>query len=138
MGYSSRHHHGDIRVGRIIIAVALLPILAVNWLIFRHDAATPYPVPGMQLAMIIGGLWFVAGAIANGARKAWGHTFILTILYLGMFAFFITVVVVIANAAGPIAPQLKAMIIGITVYLIVTLVLSHSRHVRRLTSRVWE
>lgn len=138
MGYGHRHIHGSVTVGRTIVAVGLLPLLWANWIIFEQALVTPYPMPGMEQMMVISVLWIIVSATALGLRKSWGRYLLLTILYASAFGFFITGVITLATGEAPLAARLKPMMIGTVFYLIVSLVLTHSKHVKRLTSRTWE
>jgi hypothetical protein len=132
------HHHGSTTVGRTMVVVIGFIVLAANAFIYTRALAFPYPPPTMQVAMIISVVWMVAGAWGLCRRRAWGRALVLTILYAGAFWYFVTAVIVIADANGPVANRLLPMFIGTVVYLVTGLVLTNSKHVRRLSSRTWE
>jgi hypothetical protein len=121
-----------------MVIVAALIVLAVNAFIYKHALAFPYEPPTMQIAMVIGVVWVVAGSWGICNRKPWGRALVLTILYVGAFWYFITTIIVVADANGPVKNRLAPMVLGTAVYLIIGLILTHSKHVRRLTSRTWE
>jgi hypothetical protein len=133
-----RRHHGNIFVGRGIVVCAFLMILGANGFILKQAAAPPRPVPGLEVAAVISLIWMFTGAWALCARKNWGRGMILAILYGGTFGLFISAVITVSSADGPLTGQLEPLLIAMPVYLIASLVLTHSRHVRRLTSRAYE
>jgi hypothetical protein len=137
MSYSHRHH-GNIQLGRTIVAAAALVILVADWLIYRQAISTPFPPPGLPATIIISIVWLIAGAIAMGMRHAWGRVMVLSILYIGAIGFFVIAIITISAADGPMADRLKSLFATTFVYFVVSLVLTHSKHVRRLTSRAWE
>lgn len=137
MSYS-HHHHGNIVLGRITVAVAIVFVLAADWLICRQENRTPFPVAGIQITIIISVIWLVAGAIAVGMRYAWGRAMVLTILYSGAFGFFVTAIITVGDADGRLAVRLIPLLATTSIYLVFGLILTHSKHVKRLTSRAWE
>jgi hypothetical protein len=133
-----RRHHGNIFVGRGMVVSAFLAILAANGVIFKHAAAPPRPVPGLEVAAVISLIWMFTGTWALCARENWGRGMVLTILYGGTFGLFIAAIITISSAEGPLTGQLEPLLIAMPVYLVTSLILTHSRHVRRLTSRAYE
>jgi hypothetical protein len=137
MSYSHRHP-GKILHGRAIVAVAAVIILVADWLIFRQAIRTPFPFSGLPVAVVISVIWLIAGAVAMGMRFAWGRAMVLAILYTGAIGFFVIAIITISDADGFLAVRLKSLFGTTFIYLVVSLVLTHSKHVRRLTSRAWE
>jgi hypothetical protein len=133
-----RGHHGNILIGRIMVAVACLLVLWVNLLIFRQASAPRHPLPVLKVVTIISLLWMVAGAWGMCRRQNFGRSLVLTILYLGSFAGFIWGIIILGTADTSLAGGLEPTFIATAVYLITGLVLTHSKHVRRLTSRAYE
>jgi hypothetical protein len=129
--------HGNIIAGRMIVAVACVFVLLVDSLLFKQAQREP-PQPALKGATLVSIAWLLAGAVAMCVRKVWGRTLALTILYLGSFGLFIMAVVTVATADSQLANGLKTFLISMTVYVIASLVLTHSSHVRRLTSRMFE
>ena len=138
MAYSSRHKHGNIPRGRITVAIAVIFVLGVDWLIYRQANRTPFPFAGLQAILIISGIWLIVCAIALGMRQAWGRFMVLTILYAVTGAFFLLAIITISGADGQTAVRLKTLAVGTLIYFVAGLFLANSRHVRRLTSRIWE
>jgi hypothetical protein len=132
------HLHGSVPIGRIIVVVACLIILAVDLWIFKRAGAPPNPLPLLQGAVVISLLWTFAGAVGMCRRKAWARSLVLTILYATTFGLFIWGLVVLATADSTLAGGLRPTFIATPVYLIISLVLTHSKHVKRLTSRAYE
>jgi len=138
MSYGGHHHHGRVQVGRAVVMVACVLVLAVNGLIYKQAAAPPHPLPALQVAAVISLIWMVSGAVGLCLRKSWGRALVLTILYAGAFGFFVAAIISLAAADQQSGLGLKTIFLGIAIYLIVSLVLTHSKHVHRLTSRTWE
>ncbi len=145
MSYRHRRHHGNAVVGRIIVAAGCLLLLAADLFVCKaaifpshpldHDAAIKmhYAVARFLVTLI----WVYAGAIAMCLRQPWGRYLMLTIVYIGALDFFFTVVVSL-NYEHPSTGLTGPMIVATIVYVVVSLVITKSRHVRRLTSREWE
>ena len=133
-----RHRHGNPFVGRIIVAVGCLFLLGAD-LIICKAATRPGTQPDkLSIAIIFLVLvWVYAGAIATCARKVWGRFLMLTLIYIGTLNFFLSIAILLNSHVVP-KDYVKALIFGTVIYLIVSLVLTHSKDVRRLTSRVWE
>jgi len=121
-----------------MVAAVVFFILGTDWLIYRQGTRTPFPVAGFQVAIIISIAWFVAGAVAMGMRHVWGRVMVLAILYGGAIGFFVTAIITVGAADGQVAVRLKPLSFAILIYFVAALVVANSRHVRRLTSRVWE
>jgi len=138
MNALQRHHHGNILVGRIVVAVACLLILAANALLFKDAAAPIHPFPVLEVITVISLLWMFTGAWLMCTRKSVGRFLVLIILYLGSLGFFLTGVIGAATYEPALEGRLKPFFIATAIYLFVSLVLTHSKHVQRLTSRMWE
>jgi hypothetical protein len=138
MSYRHRQKHGNIQLGRAVVAVAAFLILGVDWLIYRQDARTPFPFPGLQLYIIISIIWFIAGVIGLCMRQPWGRVMALTILSVGALALFATAIMIIGGAEDQMAVRLKPLSAAILIYFVAGLVIAKSKHIRRLTSRTWE
>ena len=67
-----------------------------------------------------------------------GAVLVLTILYSGSLGFFLAGIITESTNDGPMVDRVGCVFIATIIYLYVSLVLTHSRHVRRLTSRTWE
>jgi hypothetical protein len=132
------HRHGSVVVGRALVAVSCLLVLWVNALIFKQASDPRAPLPVLKGVAVITLLWMFAGASALCRRKAWGRTFVLTILYAGTFASFIWGIIILGTADTSLAGGVKPTFVTTGVYLYTSLVLTHSKHVRRLTSRIYE
>ncbi|MGA3171223.1 MAG: hypothetical protein ABSE62_09425 [Chthoniobacteraceae bacterium] len=133
-----RHRHGNPFVGRIIVAVACLFLLGAD-LIICKAATRPGAQPdklGVAITFMLLG-WIYSGAIATCARKLWGRVLMLTLIYIATIYFFISTVILLNSRVIP-KDYAKALIFGTVIYLVVSLVLTRSKDVRRLTSRVWE
>jgi hypothetical protein len=131
MGYS--HSHGSVFAGRIMVCVACLLILSVNVYIFRQS-----DLPLLKVATVGSLVWMIAGALGMCRRKNWGRALVLTILYAGSFGFFIWAIIVLGTADTSLAGGFEPALIATVLYLIISLVLTHSKHVQRLTSRAYE
>ncbi len=139
MSYSYSHRHrGNILLGRAIVAAASVIILVADLLIYRQAIKTPFAFSGLPITVIISAIWLVAGAVAMGMRYAWGRAMVLAILYAGASGLFVIAIVTIGAADGSPAIVLKSLFATAFIYLVVSLVLTNSKHVRRLTSRNWE
>ena len=120
------------------MAVATLLILGIDLLIYRQTNLTPFPLPDFQVILVVSIIWLIAGAIALCVRKAWGRVMVLTILVAGCLSFFVNIVVVLSDGTPPIAARIKPLSLAIFIYFVAILVISNSKHIRRLTSRTWE
>jgi hypothetical protein len=139
MGYSHSHHrHGKVSLGRIMVAVAFLLVLAANLLLYKQAASPASPSPILQLIVIISLLWMFAGAAGMCVRRAWGRVLILTILNAGAFGFFILGMIALTSKDSGFGGLIRFIFIAVAIYAIASLVLTNSRHVRRLTSRALE
>ena len=139
MSPSHHHRHGSILVGRIFVAVACLLVLGANLMICKAATSPQFPVPAYVKARLLAGLvWLFAGALAMCMRRGWGRYMALFFVYVETFDFFLSGIVAF-NSAEIVPPgMIKAYFIGTAVYLYVALVLTHSKHVQRLTSRAYE
>ena len=135
MNPSHHHHHGNILVGRIIVVVGCLFILVVNALVFKQ-ASGLHPMPIVKVIATITLLWMYAGAWLMCTRKIWGRFLVLIILYLGSLGFFLGGATGLASSQPQ--EQVRGCFIAAAIYLFVSLVLTNSRHVHRLTSRMWD
>jgi hypothetical protein len=135
---SRRHHHGNVFVGRIMVAAGFILALGANALIFRIATLKPHPVTGLKVISIISSVWMLAGAGAMCMRLAWGRYLMLSIVSLSAFCFFLTGLFTLSIDEGAMVGKSRPIFAATAIYLFVTLVLMHSRHVRRLTSRTWE
>jgi hypothetical protein len=134
-----RHHrHGSVFVGRIIVVVACILVLGVNALIFKEACAPQHPLPVLKVVAVMTLVWMFVGAFAVCRRMAWGRPLMLTFLYAGSFAACLWGLIILATADRTLAGGLKPTFIATAVYFITSLVLTHSKHVRRLTSRAYE
>jgi hypothetical protein len=131
-------HHGRVFAGRIIVAVACLFLLAVNAMLFKVAAARPHPIPALKLVAVASLLWMFTGAWGMCARQGWARVLTLMILYVGSVGYFLAGIITLTTNDGDLVGHLQPLFIATAVYLIVSLVLTHSRHVRRLTSRAYE
>jgi hypothetical protein len=138
MSFRHRQKHGNILLGRAIAAVTALVILGIDCLIYRQSVLTPFPIPGLQVTIVISAIWLIAGTVAVCMRQAWGRVMMLTILYTGAIGFFVIAVVILGAADPGVMARLKPLGLAIFVYFVAVLVVSNSRHIRRLTSRSWE
>jgi hypothetical protein len=136
---TARHrHHGNIFVGRVMVVAACLLVLWVNALIFKEASAPEHPLPVLKVVTVMSLVWMFTGALGVCGRMTWGRPLMLTILYAGSFAAYIWGLIILATADRTLAGGLKATFIATVVYLIMSLVMTHSKHVRRLTSRAYE
>ena len=134
----SHRHRGNVLVGRIMVVVGSVLALGADALIFKLGSLGPHPVTGLKVISVISLVWMLAGAGALCMRLAWGRYLMLIIVSLSAFGFFLTGVITLATKEGALVGKAKPIFAATAVYLLVTLVLMHSRHVRRLTSRTWE
>ena len=138
MSASQHSRHGSVFAGRIIVAVACLLVLWVNVAIYRQAAAPPHPLPGLQVVAVMSLVWLYAGATAVCWRQNWGRPLMLTVLYAGWLAAFVWGIVILGTADRTLAGGLMPTCIATVVYVIASLTLTYSKHVRRLTSRIYE
>jgi hypothetical protein len=131
-------HHGSVFVGRVIVVVACLLVLSVNALIFKQASAPQHPLPVLKVVTVMSLVWMFTGAWAVCRRMAWGRPLTLAILYAGTFAACIWGLIILATADRTLADGLQPTFIATAVYFVTSLVLTHSKHVRRLTSRAYE
>jgi len=132
------HHRGSIFVGRIMVAGGCLLVLVANALIFKDASALPSPLPVLKVIAVISLIWIFAGAWGMCTRKVWMRFMVLIILYAGSIGYFLAGIITVSTGDGPLVGRLSSIFIATAVYLYVSLVLTHSRHVHRLTSRAWE
>jgi peptidoglycan/LPS O-acetylase OafA/YrhL len=130
--YYLHGRHGNIFVGRIIVAAAFLLVLAVNWLIFKQAGIPEHPNPWLKMAAIISLIWMFAGGWGMYIRMGWGRAWVLTILYVGSLGFLIAVISLLVMGEHD---WLMVLSIGTAVYSLASLVLTNSKHVKRLTKR---
>jgi len=138
MIHRHRHRHGNPFLGRIIVVVACLFLLGADLIISKaatHPGTQPDKLGIAIIFLVL--VWVYAGAIATCVRKIWGRFLMLTLIYIGTLNFFVYIVIQLNSHVIP-KDYVKALIFGTVIYLIVSLVLTHSKDVRRLTSRVWE
>jgi len=138
MSPSHHRHHGSVSHGRITVVAGCVLLLVANGLIFQDAKSPVHPLPGLQIAMAISLIWIYAGAWAMCTRKYWGRYLVLTILNIASISFFLAVLVTLTTENAVLSGRLIPIIIALAIYLCVSGVLTHSRHVRRLTSRIWE
>jgi hypothetical protein len=136
--YHHHHHHGNVVAGRIMVVAGCIFILFANWLIFKKAAMQARPSPPLELATVVSLLWFFAGASGMIARYPWTRYVTLAMLYVGSIGWFLTAVITFFSDESPLADYLKPFLIATAIYLYVSLVFTHSRHIRRLTSRAYE
>jgi len=132
------HRRGSIYVGRILVVAVCVVVLGANGFIFVRAAARPHPLPALQVASLVSLIWMFAGAWGTCMRKGWGRVLMLAILYAGSFGLFLTWIITISMEPGPMGERITPIVVGGVVYLISSLVLTHSRDVKRLTSRALE
>ena len=138
MTHSQRRRHGSIVAGRLTVAAGCLLVLGANALVFKESAGPPDPLPVLKVLLTISLLWIFAGGVGMCLRMAWMRFVALTMLYVGSLCFFLAGVMTISMDDGPLKGRLQPIFIATGVYLIVSLVFTHSRDVRRLTSRAFE
>jgi hypothetical protein len=139
MGYSQHNRHGNIPTGRIMVVAGCLAVLVANGLVFREAAAFPHPLPPLEVIAVISLLWVFAGAWGMCMRKIWGRSMALTVLYAGSLSLFVSIMITLTGTSdGVLVGRLEPLIIADGIYLLASLVLTKSKHVRRLTSRQWE
>jgi len=129
---------GSVLVGRIMVAAACLLVLVANGVVFQSAASQPHPLPELQLVAVASLAWIFTGAWCMCIRKVWARGLTLSILYAGSLASFLAGVIAGATNEGPLVGHLQPLAISTAIYLFLSLVLTHSRHVRRLTSRIWD
>jgi hypothetical protein len=105
---------------------------------YRQTNLAPYPVPDFPVILIVSMIWLIAGAIALCMRQPWGRVMVLTILIAGCLSFFVNIVAILGDAAGSVAARIEPLLLAIVIYFVAILFINNSRHIRRLTSRVWE
>jgi hypothetical protein len=132
------HHHGSATRGRAMAIVGCLLIIAANAFVFKDARDQARPILFLQLCMAISLIWILAGTWAMCVRLVWGRFFVLTVLYIGTIGFFIATLISITTEGGPLEGRLTPLFIAGVIYLVVSLALTKSRNVRRLTSRAWE
>jgi len=137
MSYSN-HHHGSIFAGRIMVVAGCLLLLGANALVFREASAAPHPLPPLKGITLISLLWIFAGAWGICTRKGWTRYLVLIILYAGSLGYFLASVITVTTGDGPLVGRLSSIFIATAIYLYVSLVFTHSKHICRLTSRAWE
>lgn len=137
MSYGHRHH-GSVRVGRVMVVAGCLLVLGANALVFKAASAPPRPIPTLEILTIISLVWMFAGAAGTCARLDWARFLMLTVLYMGSLGFFMAGIITVATDGGLLVGRLTPIFIATGVYLLASLVLTHSKHVRRLTSRALE
>jgi hypothetical protein len=130
-------HHGSVSVGRIMVVAGCFLVLVANTLVFK-EAAVPPPLPLLKVIAVMSLVWMFAGAWSMCTRTLWARFMVLIILYAGSLGFFLAGVITMATDDGPLVGRVQSIFIATAVYLYVSLVFTHSKHVRRLTSRAWE
>ena len=121
-----------------MVMVGCILILGANYMIFKEAAAKPNPLPPLEGVAVISFLWMFAGASGICMRLGWGRAMALTILYLGSIGFFVTIIITVCTDDGTLVGRLTPIVVATIAYTYVSLVFTHSRHVKRLTSRVWD
>jgi len=121
-----------------MVAAGCLLILGANFLLFREAQKTSPPLPILKLISVVSLLWMFTGAYGICTRIVWTRSVVLAILYIGSIGFFVTAVIVASSGDGPLVGHLTPVFIATAVYLYVSLVFTHSKHIRRLSSRAWE
>lgn len=122
-----------------MVGIGCLLILIANAILFRAAAVRTDPNTALKAITLISLVWMIAGAWGIGIRKQWGRAMTLTVLYAGSLGYFLTVLVILTEPQqGAVATSLVPYIIATAIYLFVSLVVTRSKHVRRLTSRAWE
>ncbi|HEX4086580.1 MAG TPA: hypothetical protein VHY22_16830 [Chthoniobacteraceae bacterium] len=132
------HHHGNVIIGRMMVAAGCLLILVANGLIFKRASAHTHPMPALELVTVAMLLWFCAGVWGMFTRMPWTRYLTLTILYVGSLGWFLTGVVTFFSDDSPLAGYETSFFVATVIYLYVSLVFTHSRHIQRLTSRAYE
>ena len=140
MNNQPHHHHqyGSVLVGRAMVGAACLLVLGANALVFKNAANPNHPNQLLETITLVSLLWIFAGAWFLCARKMWGRVLVLTILYMGCLGFFLTGIISASADETGQGGWFSSSIIAAVIYLFVSLVLTHSKHVQRLTSRMWE
>ena len=136
--HAHHHHHGHVWAGRLMVAIGCVLVLGANFLIFREASLRIEPSPARRMISVITLLWMFAGAWLMCARMIWGRFLVLFILYAGSLGYFLGGVIGLTAAYPWPLLRVRIFFIASGVYLFISLVLTHSRHVRRLTSRMWE
>lgn len=136
--YGHHRHHGRVGVGRVMVMAGCLLVLVANGLVFKAAAGPPRPLTGLKVIAVISLIWIFAGAWGMCTRKSWSRYLVLTLLYAGSLGFFLTGVISASMDDAALEGRLQPIFIATAVYLYVSLVLTHSKHVRRLTSRAFE
>ena len=119
------------------MAVACLCIAGANSLLFKDAAAAAHPFPKLKIVAVISLLWMVAAAWLLCARAMVGRFLVLFILYAGCLGFFLDGIIRLAMLA-PKFDELWPFFAATAIYFVVSVVVTHSVHVQRLTSRMWE
>ncbi len=122
----------------MMVVAACLIMLVENGLLFKEGASPLHPVESLKVIAVLSLLWMFTGAWGIFFRKAWGRVLALTILYLCSAGYFLAVIITATSGSGVFVGRLRPIVIATLVYVYLSLVLTHSRHVRRLTSRTWE
>jgi hypothetical protein len=130
--------NGNIALGRIMVIVVCLLVLWVDTAIFKQASAPAYPLPALKGAVAVSVLWLLTGAAGTCLRRGWARPMMLTVLYLGSIGSFVWAIIVLGVADRTLAGGFKPTFFAGVVYLIASLVLTNSKHVRRLTSRMFE
>ena len=130
--------HGSLAAGRALVVAGCLAVAGANAGVFLSAVRRPYPLVLPESAAAIISIWMVAGAIGLCCRKIWGRYFILLILCLGTIGFSLGGILITLGRDEASAGLPEKLFLAVLIYLVVTLVLTYSHHVKRLTSRVWE
>jgi hypothetical protein len=121
----------------MMVAAGCLILLVANGLVFKEATAAP-ALPILQVITVISLLWIVAAAWGVCRRNGWMRYMLLTILYAGSIGFFLTAIITLATVDGPLVGRVGPIFIATAAYIYVSLVFTHSKHVKRLSSRAWE
>ena len=134
-----RHHHGNAKVGRIIVAVGCLILLADALYTCKVTVELGDKMTSMtNVSAFVVLIWVYTGAGAMCMRKMWGRFLVLTILYIETLSTFVQGIVAVNDTEGQWALIAKTLFMNSAIYLVVSLVFTHSRHIKRITSRTWE
>ena len=138
MAYQNRHHHGNASAGRVTVGVVCLAVLAANGLIFWKVASPEPPILWLKILTLITPPWLLAGGWYATRRAAWGRGMMLIVLYVGTAALFMAAVMTLVSENAPLRGRLGLILAAAAIYLIAGLVVTHSKDIRRLTSRAYD
>lgn len=130
--------HGSVAVGRTIVVAVCLGLSAMNFYLFRAAQLRVHPLPMIAVPAVVIFFWMLAGGAALYLRRVWGRYFLLVVLCLGSITFGVGGILITLNQDEIYNGMPEKLFITVAVYTAVTLVLTSSQHVRRLTSRIWD